>query len=74
MAILLTADLKPTTHNGAKSNFTEFFIKPNKIPKEYVKTIHSFSPGGKKGIMMIYSILTKKKFYPISNLFLNSLN
>ena len=37
MAILLTEDLKPTTHNGAKSNFTEYFIKTNRIPKEYGK-------------------------------------
>jgi uncharacterized protein (UPF0332 family) len=33
MALLLNADLKPTTHKGAKSNFTEYFIKTEKIPK-----------------------------------------
>ena len=27
MALLLDSDLKPTTHNGAKSNFTKHFIK-----------------------------------------------
>jgi uncharacterized protein (UPF0332 family) len=26
MALLLHADLKPTTHNGAKSNLSEYFI------------------------------------------------
>lgn len=34
MALLLASDLNPTTHNGAKSNFTEHFIKSNRIPKE----------------------------------------
>jgi uncharacterized protein (UPF0332 family) len=33
MAILLYSDLKPTTHNGAKSNFSEYFIKTGKILK-----------------------------------------
>ncbi|MFA5329248.1 MAG: HEPN domain-containing protein [Prolixibacteraceae bacterium] len=35
MALLLIADLTPSTHNGAKSNFTEHFIKTGKIPKEF---------------------------------------
>lgn len=35
MALLLDSDLKPITHNGAKSNFSEYFIKTNKLPKEY---------------------------------------
>ena len=26
MGLLLNSDLKPTTHNGAKSNFSEYFI------------------------------------------------
>ena len=37
MAILLHSGLKPTTHNGAKSNFTEHFIKTNIISKELGK-------------------------------------
>jgi uncharacterized protein (UPF0332 family) len=37
MALLLNSDLNPTTHNGAKSNFTEHFIKTGKIAKEYGK-------------------------------------
>ena len=49
MAILLTADLKPTTHNGAKSNFTEFFIKTNKIPKEYGKIYSQLFTWRQKG-------------------------
>lgn len=41
MALLLNSDLKPTTHNGAKSNygaksnFSEHFIKEGVIPKEF---------------------------------------
>jgi len=49
MAILLTADLEPTTHNGAKSDFTEFFIKPNKIPKEYGKIYSQLFTWRQKG-------------------------
>jgi len=49
MAILLTEDLKPTTHNGAKSNFTEFFIKSNKIPKEYGKIYSQLFTWRQKG-------------------------
>ena len=37
MALLLNADLKPTTHNGAKSNFSEHFIKNGLILKEFGK-------------------------------------
>ena len=37
MALLLAHDLKPATHNGAKSNFSEYFIKTGKIDKEYGK-------------------------------------
>ncbi len=36
-ALLLYHDLKPTTHTGAKSNFSEFFIKPGIISKELGK-------------------------------------
>jgi len=49
MAILLTEDIKPTTHNGAKSNFTEFFIKTNKIPKEYGKIYSQLFTWRQKG-------------------------
>ena len=40
MALLLNSDLKPTTHNGTKSNFSEFFIKKGVFPKELGK-MHS---------------------------------
>ena len=35
IALLLNADLKPTTHNGVKSNFSECFVKTEKIDKEF---------------------------------------
>lgn len=31
MALLLDSDLKPTTHNRAKLNFSEYIIKTGKI-------------------------------------------
>ena len=37
MALLLDSDLNPTTHNVAKSNFSEHFILTNKIPKQFGK-------------------------------------
>lgn len=37
MALLLKNEFKPTTHNGAKTNFTEHFIKNHKIDKKYGK-------------------------------------
>ena len=35
IALLLNADLKPTTHNGVKSNFSEYFVKTEKIDMEF---------------------------------------
>lgn len=35
IALLLNVDLKPTTHNGVKSNFSEYFVKTEKIDKEF---------------------------------------
>jgi uncharacterized protein (UPF0332 family) len=37
MALLLDSDLKPTSHTGTKSNFTEYFIKTGKISIELGK-------------------------------------
>lgn len=61
MALLLDADLKPTTHSGAKSNFSEYFILTNKYLKNTEKSIHNFLCGVKKEIMMICSTLMLKK-------------
>ena len=49
MALLLNSDLKPITHNGAKSNFTEHFIKTNIIPKEYGKIYSQLFTWRQKG-------------------------
>lgn len=35
MALLLNNDLMPTTHNGSKSNFSEYYIKTGKIDRKY---------------------------------------
>lgn len=49
MALLLDADLKPTTHNGTKSNFTEHFIKPGLVEKEYGKMYSQLFTWRQKG-------------------------
>lgn len=49
MALLLDSDIKPTTHNGAKSNFSEYFIKTEKIPKEYGKIYSQLFTWRQKG-------------------------
>ena len=49
MALLLFSDLKPSTHNGAKSNFTEYFIKTGKIPKESGKIYSQLFTWRQKG-------------------------
>lgn len=48
-ALLLDNDLNPTTHNGAKSNFSEYFIKTNKIDKEYGKIYSQLFTWRQKG-------------------------
>jgi len=48
-ALLLDADLNPSTHNGAKSNFTEHFIKTNRIDKEYGKIYSQLFTWRQKG-------------------------
>ena len=49
MALLLDSDLKPTTHNGAKSNFTKHFIKTNIFPLEYGKVYSQLFTWRQKG-------------------------
>lgn len=49
MALLLDSDLKPATHNGAKSNFSEYFIKTGKIDKEYGKIYSQLFTWRQKG-------------------------
>lgn len=49
MALLLDADLNPATHNGAKSNFSEYFIKTSLIPIEYGKIYSQLFTWRQKG-------------------------
>lgn len=49
MALLLNSDLKPTTHTGAKSNFSEHFILTNKIPKDVGKMYSQLFTWRQKG-------------------------
>jgi uncharacterized protein (UPF0332 family) len=49
MALLLDSDLKPTTHNGAKSCFSEYFILKNIIPKELGKMYFQLFTWRQKG-------------------------
>ena len=49
MALLLNKGLKPTTHNGAKSNFTQYFIKTGKFPKEFGKIYSQLFTWRQKG-------------------------
>ena len=49
MALLLDSDMKPTTHYEAKSNFSEYFIKTEKIPKEYGKIYSQLFTWRQKG-------------------------
>jgi uncharacterized protein (UPF0332 family) len=49
MALLLKSDLKPTTHNGAKSNFSEYFVKTRFIPKKYGKIYSQLFTWRQKG-------------------------
>lgn len=49
MALLLDADLKPTTHSGAKSNLSEYFIKTGKIDSSYGKMYSQLFTWRQKG-------------------------
>lgn len=49
MALLLFSELNPTTHNGAKSSFTEHFIKSERIPKEFGKIYSQLFTWRQKG-------------------------
>ncbi len=49
MALLIDSDYKPTTHNGAKSVFSEHFIKNEIIPKELGKLYFQLFTWRQKG-------------------------
>lgn len=48
-ALLLDPDLNSTTHNGAKSKFSESFIKTRKISKEFGKIYSQLFTWRQKG-------------------------
>lgn len=72
IALLLNNDLNPTTHNGAKSNFTEHFIKTNIIAKEYGKVYSQLFTWRQKGDYDDLFDFTQEKvepyFKPVSEL------
>lgn len=49
IALLLKYNLKPTTHNGAKTVFSEHFIKKEIIPKEFGKLYSQLFTWRQKG-------------------------
>lgn len=64
MALLLDSDLKPATHNGAKSNFSEYFIKTGKIAKEYGKLYSQLFTWRQKGDYDDFFDFNKDKVLP----------
>ena len=49
IALLLQHEHKPTTHNGAKSQFSEHFIKTKIFPEEYGKLYSQLFTWRQKG-------------------------
>ena len=49
MALLLDIGVNPTTHNGAKSNFSKYFIKTAEIPMEFGKIYFQLFTWRQKG-------------------------
>ena len=71
-ALLLDSDINSTTHNGAKSKFTEHFIKTDLISKEYGKIYSQLFTWRQKGDYDDLFDFTADKvnpyFEPVSNL------
>jgi len=49
MALLIHSEINPTTHNGAKSNFTQHFIKTGVLPIEFGKIYSQLFTWRQKG-------------------------
>jgi uncharacterized protein (UPF0332 family) len=64
MHLLINSDLKPTTHNGAKSCFSEYFVLTNKIPKEFGKIYSQLFTWRQKGDYDDMFDFTKEKVMP----------
>jgi uncharacterized protein (UPF0332 family) len=64
IALLLDSGLKPTTHNGAKSNFSEYFVKTGKIGKDLGKIYSQLFTWRQKGDYDDLFDFTKEKVIP----------
>jgi len=64
MALLLKNDIKPATHNGAKSNFSEHFIKTGLIPLRFGKMYSQLFTWRQKGDYDDFFDFEKEKVYP----------
>ena len=71
IALLLKYNLKPTTHNGAKTVFSEHFIKKEIYQRNLASYIHNYLHGDKRVTTIICMILTKKMYFPILSLYKN---
>ncbi|MCK5536548.1 MAG: HEPN domain-containing protein [Bacteroidales bacterium] len=64
IALLLHNNLKPATHNGAKSNFSEHFIKTGIISKEFGKSYSQLFTWRQKGDYDDLFDFTEEKVLP----------
>jgi uncharacterized protein (UPF0332 family) len=64
MALLLNSGYKPTTHNGAKSNFTEHFIKTGELAIEFGKLYSQLFTWRQKGDYDDLFDFDKNRVYP----------
>jgi len=49
IALILDSDIKSTTHNGAKTNFSKYFVKTGKISKDFGKIYSQLFTWRQKG-------------------------
>lgn len=63
-ALLIKSDLKTTTHNGVKSNFSEFFIKTEIVSKELGKIYSQLFTWRQKGDYDNFFDFEKDKVLP----------
>jgi uncharacterized protein (UPF0332 family) len=64
MALLLNSDIKPATHNGTKSNFTQYFIKTSIISKDFGKLYSQLFTWRQKGDYDDFFDFDKEKVEP----------
>ena len=64
IALLIHHEINPTTHNGAKSNFTQHFIKTGIVPLELGKVYSQLFTWRQKGDYDDLFDFTKEKVEP----------